>query len=197
MHWLKNLQKDFLWDSLGNEFKLHLVIWKKIYESIQHGRLGKRSSVSFNQVLFGKWLLRFATEKDVFWRKVVDKKYMKWLEEGDWCLMASRDPYFICLWKHIIRGWGKFSNCITFEVGNGTNIHLWHDRWLGDGCLKDTFPEPRLIYKCSNKKKATVADYMIWKAGHLHCDVTFLFLFLINIVMSPFLKLSKTGRCMS
>lgn len=66
---IEKLQKDFLWDSLGNEFKLHLVIWKKIYESIQHDGLRIRSSVSFNLVLLGKWLLRFAMEKDVFSRK--------------------------------------------------------------------------------------------------------------------------------
>jgi hypothetical protein len=39
--------------------------------------------IQFNRALLGKWLWRFAMERDAFWRKVVDIKYGS--TRGGWC----------------------------------------------------------------------------------------------------------------
>jgi hypothetical protein len=49
---LKRLCRDFLWDGLGSEPKLHLVNWKTIY-SVPRGELGFNNLMLFNKDLLG------------------------------------------------------------------------------------------------------------------------------------------------
>lgn len=48
--------------------------------------------------------------------------------------------------------YGKF---IRFNVGNGTRISFWMDKWLGESYFKDDFLD---IFNISLKQNATVAD---------------------------------------
>ena len=52
------------------------------------GGLGIRRTIPFNQALMGKWLWRFATENNAFWRQVIASKYG--VEKGDWCTKEGR-----------------------------------------------------------------------------------------------------------
>jgi hypothetical protein len=36
-------------------------------------------------------------------------------------------------------GLGEFSSHTRFEVGDGSKIRFWHDKWCGDQVLKDIF----------------------------------------------------------
>ena len=47
---------------------------------------------------------------------------------------------------------------MSFAVGNGTRIHFWHDRWIGDNTLKDLYPE---LYACSNANDACISE-VLW-----------------------------------
>jgi hypothetical protein len=53
-HWIEKIQRDFLWGGIGEEFKYHLVNWRTICTPIQHGGLGLRQIIPFNQALLGK-----------------------------------------------------------------------------------------------------------------------------------------------
>jgi hypothetical protein len=67
-----------VWISLGGireEFKFHLVNWPKVCSPIREGGLGIRNLRCFNRALLGKWLWRFASEPEAWWRKVVVAKY--------------------------------------------------------------------------------------------------------------------------
>jgi hypothetical protein len=44
----------------------------------------------FNKVLLGKWLWRYAHERDARWKSVVDAKYGS--SSGGWC---SLDPHWV------------------------------------------------------------------------------------------------------
>ena len=56
-------------------FKFHLVKRTTISAPVQNGGLGTHDLVLFNKALLGKWLWRYAMERNDFWRKVVDRKY--------------------------------------------------------------------------------------------------------------------------
>ena len=72
---LEAIQRNFLWDSLGSDFKFYLVRWNIVKHPLYLGGLGIRDLRLFNEALLGKWLWRFMNEKGNLWRKVVTIKY--------------------------------------------------------------------------------------------------------------------------
>ena len=62
---MEKLQRDFLWNGVGGEPKIHLVKWAKVCKLLQVGGLGIRRLGSFNSALLGKWLRRYGMEIDV------------------------------------------------------------------------------------------------------------------------------------
>ncbi len=65
-HRIKKIQRDFLWEGMGGEFRYHLISWDRVCTPIHCGGLGIRNLVTFNQALLGKWLWRCATERGGF-----------------------------------------------------------------------------------------------------------------------------------
>ena len=86
----------------------------------------------------GKWLWRYATEREALWHKIIKAKYED--QDGGWCSKEVSGPYGVGLWKHIRRGWDTFSKGVSFEVGIGLKVHFWHDVWCSDQPLKHVFP---------------------------------------------------------
>ena len=72
---IERFQRNFLWGSLGDDPKIHLVKWASVHAPISSGGLGIRKLSLFNQALLGKWLWRFGIEKDALWRQVIESKY--------------------------------------------------------------------------------------------------------------------------
>lgn len=72
---LEKIPRDFLWSGVGEEFKYHLVEWDKVCVPMRKGGLGVRRLKLFNQALLGKWLWRFACERERWWRKIIVAKY--------------------------------------------------------------------------------------------------------------------------
>jgi hypothetical protein len=72
---IESIQRDFLWGGMGEEFKFHLVNGRKVCSPIWEGGLGIHNLRCFNRALLGKWLWRYASEPEAWWRKVVEAKY--------------------------------------------------------------------------------------------------------------------------
>uniref|UniRef100_A0A2N9F1I0 Reverse transcriptase domain-containing protein n=1 Tax=Fagus sylvatica TaxID=28930 RepID=A0A2N9F1I0_FAGSY len=149
------LQWNFLWDGLGASHSYHLVAWPKVCSPIAHGGLGVRPLHLFNRALLGNWLWRFGREDNRLWKRVVVAKYG--LVGGGWITQPSRDRHGCCLWKSIVMGWDDFRRYTTFEVGLGSKVLFWHDRWCIDLPLKDVYP---VLYACSNNKDASIASLL-------------------------------------
>ena len=154
---IEQIQRDFLWGGLGEEFKYHLVNWRTICTPLPMGGLGIRQTIPFNQALLGKWLWRFATKNTEFWRQVIASKYG--VGNGDWYTKEVRGGYGVCLWKHIRSGWQQFSRHVSFSIGLGERVSFWHDRWYGAGVMKDLFPT---LYHIAQDKQALMSDYLTW-----------------------------------
>ena len=67
----------------------------------------------------------------------------------EWLLWMS-------LWRHISKCWESFLPFFYFEVGDGATISFWHNKWSGEGLLKDLFPN---LYALAEDREASVADY--------------------------------------
>lgn len=74
----------------------------------------------------------------------------------------SRGTHGCSLWKGICAGWESFSSHVTFEVGVGTQIHFWHDRWCGNLSLKDVFSD---LFSCTIDKDALVTLALVSHSG--------------------------------
>ena len=91
------------------------------------------------QGLAGKWVWRFAIEKDNLWKKVLLVKYG---QEGlGWRTNEVRGAYGVGVWKEILKEacwcWDNFQ----FKVGKGTKIKFWTDHWCGSATLSQIFPQ--------------------------------------------------------
>jgi hypothetical protein len=163
---LEKVQRNFLWGSTNEVTKFHLVKWSSVCSPMKDGGLGIRNLRRFNQALLGKWLWRYATEREAYWRKVVEIKYGSM--EGDWCTKQVERPFGVGVWKHIRRGWELFSKFIRFEVGDGTRIRFWQDVWCGDQPLKESFP---VLFRIARNKEAWVSDHMQIMNEEIHWNV--------------------------
>ena len=61
---MEKLQRDFLWNGISGELKIHLVNWAKVCRPLQVKGLGIRRLENFNSALLGKWLWRYGMETD-------------------------------------------------------------------------------------------------------------------------------------
>jgi hypothetical protein len=147
------LQQNFLWDGLGDSHSYHLVAWNKICSPLAHGGLGIRPLHLFNRALLGKWLWRFSREDNLLWKWVVVAKYG--VEGGGWITKPSRDRHGCGLWKSIMMVWDDFWRYTSFEVGLGSKVLFWHDKWCTELPLKDVY---LVLFACSNNKDAFIAS---------------------------------------
>jgi hypothetical protein len=111
---IEKLQRDFLWGGIGEEYKYHLVRWDKVCSPISEGGLGFRNLKTFNHALLGKWLRRYGSERDAWWRVVVDSKYGS-LRDG-WCSLEPTGSFGVGVWKNIKVG---FRFIITLDSSWG------------------------------------------------------------------------------
>ena len=122
---LDKLQRDFLWGGGNTGRKIHLINWKVVCTQKEKGGLGIRRMGLLNKALLGKWIWRFAVEKDVLWKKVIGVKHG--LEGCGWKSKEARGPFGVGVWKEILKEMSWCWNNMKFKVGRGTKIRFWTD----------------------------------------------------------------------
>ena len=96
---IDKIKSDFLWGGMGDCKKFHLVNWNQVCQPFKTSGIGFQNLRIFNLALLGKWLWRYGTEEEAFWRRSILVKYGSSL--GGWTTREGNGPYGVILWKHI------------------------------------------------------------------------------------------------
>ena len=67
-------------------------------------------------------------------------------------------------------GDGLLWHVILYEIGDGSRVKFWRDRWCGETPLAASYPE---LYRFCRDKEASAAELMKFTNGVLHWDVSF------------------------
>ncbi|GKV44390.1 hypothetical protein SLEP1_g51580 [Rubroshorea leprosula] len=177
---LVSIQRGFLWGGAGLNRKIPWVKWDIVCGNKAHGGLGVSDLRRKNWALLGKWWFWFADGVGSLWKRVVRDKYY----EGHWevDLTAIDNLRVSKLWKDIISIGGKsirlrnmLGNGFRWEVGCGSRVGFWREKWVGDKSLRDLCPR---LYALAVNKEGSVSDMgqwegdrwqwnMVWRRGRM------------------------------
>ena len=98
---LEKLQRCFLWGSGAREKKAHLVNWDVVCSEKRQGSLGLRKLALLNKALLGKWIWRFAFDRDCTWKTLINTQYG--LEGLGWCSRKSAGPLGLVFGRRLLK----------------------------------------------------------------------------------------------
>ncbi|KAK8539036.1 hypothetical protein V6N13_110242 [Hibiscus sabdariffa] len=154
---LSKLIANFLWGSLDLH-TIHWVKWETLCLPKDFGGLGLVDFKTKNYALLCKWLWRYASEPNSFWRKTIAAIYEKdpipLLPQN---VGVSNKSW---IWRSIVSKIASpgnvFSKNISFFVGDGSRIQFWSDIWIETASLRSCYPR---IYALSSKKAGIIAGF--------------------------------------
>ncbi|RVW12842.1 putative ribonuclease H protein [Vitis vinifera] len=150
---LEKLQRDFLWGGGNMERKIHLVKWEIVCGDKERGGLGLRKLGLLNRALLGKWIWRFACERENLWKQVIVAKFGQ--EDDGWKSKKPNGAFCVGVWKEIMKETDWCWDNIEFMVGKGTKIRFWTDVWCAGTALSQTFPH---LFALAANRNATVEE---------------------------------------
>ncbi|GJR26262.1 RNA-directed DNA polymerase, eukaryota [Tanacetum coccineum] len=150
------IRRNFFNGIRDGEKKIAWVSWFKVLASKSNGGLGVSSFYALNRGLLFKWIWRFLSRDQSLWAQVIHALH----GSNTSTLSAS----YSSLWSSIIKecnalksqGLDLISHC-KIRVGNGMSTSFWHDQWLGDSCLRLSYPR---LFALENNKVCSVAAKM-------------------------------------
>ena len=88
----------------------------------EKGGIGIRKLALLNKALLGKWIWRFACEKENLWKKVISVKYG---QKGlGWRTYEANGTFGVGVWKEILKEGNWCWENIEFKVGKGIKVNF-------------------------------------------------------------------------
>ncbi|GJR76960.1 putative RNA-directed DNA polymerase [Tanacetum coccineum] len=133
---LERVRKNFFWGGVGDHKKLAWVKWDKVLASHGDGGLNIGPLRAKNLALLGKWWWRFKKEGGSLWVRIIKSIHG---ESGGLGEVREVSNGGGGIWREIskvgeeLEGLGiDFVSSFKGEVGDGSDIRFWVDRWIGD-----------------------------------------------------------------
>ncbi|CAN0915885.1 hypothetical protein LINGRAHAP2_LOCUS29376 [Linum grandiflorum] len=102
-----------------------------------------------NKALLGKWLWRFAVEREAWWRSLITIKFG--LANGsEWRSACVRNSSGQSIWLWIWKESPNFWRIATVDPGGGDWVRFWHDVWMPGIHLVSDFPRVAAAAQSSN-----------------------------------------------
>ncbi|KAJ9674856.1 hypothetical protein PVL29_024033 [Vitis rotundifolia] len=157
---LEKVQRDFLWGGGSVEGKPHLVKWEVVCSEKDKGGLGLRKLAVLNKTLLGKWIWRYAHDKNNLWKQVITAKYG---QEGlGWRSKKANGAVGVGIWKEILKESDWCWENMTFLAGKGTRIKFWTDIWCTSTALSQDFPH---LFVMAVQRNATIEEMWDHNSG--------------------------------
>ncbi|KAJ9678515.1 hypothetical protein PVL29_020639 [Vitis rotundifolia] len=166
---LEKVQRDFLWGGGNMEGKIHLVNWEVVCTDKDKGGLGLRKLAMLNKALLGKWIWRYACDKDNLWKQVIKVKYGQ--EDFGWRPKKANGAAGVGVWKEIWKESDWCWNNMTFRVGKGHTIRFWTDVWCSESALSQCFPH---LFGMTVQRNSTVEEMWDQNLGQGNWNLNFL-----------------------
>jgi hypothetical protein len=130
----------FLWN--GGDVKAHAkVSWERLCVPKKEGGLGIRRIDLWNQVSMLNHIWNLFAKAGSLWVAWIEANWLK--GRSLWQLSIPKSCSWS--WKKILQLRDIAKSFIRFQVGDGSNIFLWHDHWHPIGYLCDHYGF-RVIY---------------------------------------------------
>ncbi|KAE8659133.1 Mannose-P-dolichol utilization defect 1 protein [Hibiscus syriacus] len=159
---LNSIMASFLWGGASDKKNIHWIKWDLVCKPKKLGGLGI-PNLLLNRALLGKWVWKFAAEKNSWWKSVLCCVYN--LDPNSLMIRNSWTARTSWIWRGIVKNLfscDAFGDCfrrnLCVRAGNGETFKFWHDVWLGSVPLKDRFPR---LFALSNNKEGKVAEFRL------------------------------------
>lgn len=132
---LDSICSNFFWNSNESKKKNSWIAWKKICTAKRDGGLGLVTHRLMNCVSLAR--LCWKLDNNSLWAaNIIKDKYINNNKEPISFKKGSH------LWKSIGIWWENYSHSIAWDVGNGSNISLWSDKWINGESLRSLIQGP-------------------------------------------------------
>ena len=129
----------------------------------EKGGLGIRKLTLVNKALLGKWIWRFACDKEALWKQVLVAKYGQ--EDYGWRTKKAVGAFGVGVWKEILEEAGWYRENLVFKVGKDNKIRFWTDTWCGDIVLSQRFSHLYILAAHRNASIEEMWDQNVGEGG--------------------------------
>lgn len=138
---IETLFKGFLWCNSEVCKGKARVAWKEVCKPKDKGGLGLKSLELWNKTLLIKHLWNVASNKESLWVKWINTVKLK--GRSVWDVDESKSESWC--WKTILEHRKFVEDHICYEIGNGKDIYVWHDKWNGNQAFAKTISKREIF----------------------------------------------------
>lgn len=123
-----------MWNASNNTYRKGPINWNTISSPKDQGGLGFRNLFILNQAYLLKMGWRLKNNENSLWSKTIKEKYYPHN-----CFDNATEPksYHSGYWKNIYKTKTILKDTCICIMGNGKNINIWEDKWVGNFKIKD------------------------------------------------------------
>ncbi|XP_026450339.1 uncharacterized protein LOC113350414 [Papaver somniferum] len=135
--------------------KFKIISWKRVCTPFKEGGLGIHRLEVINKVLLMKMLWKILNSKEE-WAQFFNAKFKD--KYGLWITSWKQSS----IWKGIKWDWNYLKENVRWTVGNGANISVWFDTWVGDSPLVNQIGFSNLVQNNMNMRAASLLNGRHW-----------------------------------
>jgi hypothetical protein len=129
---IRRLSCRYLWAGHKSHGGFHLASWSSIVVPKNLGGWGLKDIRPFARALAGQNIWRLS-QGNSLWSRVLHSKYFANLSIVEWFHFPVKSSKGSIMWKALVEAFPLVGKWTVWKIGNGRNVRLGEDPWLGAG----------------------------------------------------------------